>query len=67
MLAITLTPDNSSRLLSAKLLKSEARDAARIAQAIAKLMDPEWREFVAGEQQERRIASLSPSEARPLP
>ena len=68
-MATTVTPENSFWLSSTKLLKPEARldDATRIAQAIAKLMDPEWREFVEQEQQERRTASLSPSEARPLP
>jgi hypothetical protein len=68
-MATTVTPENSFRLSSSKLLKPEARldDPARIARVIAKLMDPEWREFVEQEQQERRIASLSPSEARPLP
>jgi hypothetical protein len=35
-------------------------DAARIASAIAQLMDPEWREFVDEEQRKkRRIASWS--------
>jgi hypothetical protein len=57
MSAITGTPENPSWLSSAKLLKPEARlnDATRIARAIAQLMDPEWREFVEREQQERRI------------
>jgi len=60
MLAITVTPENSSRFLSRELLEPEARldDAACIAQAIAELTDPEWREFVDQEQRERRIASL---------
>jgi hypothetical protein len=68
MSAIIGTPENPSWLSSAKLLKPEARldDAAHIARAIAQLMDPEWREFVAREQEERGIASLSASEARPL-
>jgi hypothetical protein len=67
-MATAVTPD-SSWLSSTKLHKPEGRleDAARIARAIANLMDPEWREFVEREQQERRTASLSPSEARPLP
>ena len=39
-------------------------DAVRIAQAIAQLMDPEWRELVDEEQREnRRIASLALSKA----
>jgi hypothetical protein len=67
MLAITVAPENSSRLLSTKMLKPEARfdDVACIALAIAQLMDPEWREFV--EQEQHRIASSSLSEAQPLP
>jgi hypothetical protein len=39
-------------------------DTVRIAQAIAQLMDPEWRELVDEEQREnRRIASLALSKA----
>jgi transcription initiation factor TFIIIB Brf1 subunit/transcription initiation factor TFIIB len=55
MLAITVTPENSSPLLSTKLLKPEVRleDAACVARAIAQLMDPEWREFVDQEQHKR--------------
>jgi hypothetical protein len=68
-MATTVAPGNLSSLLSTELLKPEARldDATRVARAIAKLMDPEWREFVEQEQEERRIASLKPSEPRPLP
>jgi hypothetical protein len=39
-------------------------DSVRIAQAIWKLMDPEWRELVDEEQREkRRVASLALSQA----
>ena len=39
-------------------------DAARIAQAIWELMDPEWRELVDEEKREkRRVASLALSQA----
>jgi hypothetical protein len=60
MLAITVTPENSSRLLSKELLgpKTRREDAACIARAIAQLLDHEWREFVDQEQREREIASL---------
>jgi hypothetical protein len=60
MSAITVTPENSSRLLSTELLAPETRreDAACIARAIAQLLDHEWREFVDQEQRERQIASL---------
>jgi len=65
MLTVTLAPKNSSRSSSAKLLEPEVRldDAACIAQAIAELMDPEWREFVDQEQRKRSMASLGLSEA----
>ena len=67
MLAITAAPENSSRLLSTKMLKPEANlgDVACIALSIAQLMDPEWREFV--EQEQHLVASSSLSEAQPLP
>lgn len=57
MLTITVAAKNSSRLLSRELLKPETRreDAACVAQAIAQLMDPEWREVV---DQEQRAGSL---------
>jgi hypothetical protein len=60
MLAITVTPENSSRLLGTEVLapKTRREDAACVARAIAQLMDHEWREFVDQEQRERRIASL---------
>jgi len=59
MLAITVTPESSSRLLGTELLAPTTRreDAACIARAIAQLMDHEWREFVEQEQRERGIAS----------
>jgi len=66
MSTISVTAENSSWLLTGQLFEPEAYlvDAARIAQAIAQRMDPEWREFVDGEQREkRRIASLSRSGA----
>ena len=52
MLTITVAAENPSRLLSTELLEPTTRreDAACVAQAIAKLMDPEWREFVDQEQ-----------------
>ena len=57
MLTITLAAENPSRLLSTELLEPTTRreDAACVAQAIAQLMDPEWREFV---DQEQRAGSL---------
>ena len=65
MSAISVTPENSSRLISIELLETKTRreDAACIARAIAQLMDHEWREFVDQEQREREqreceIASL---------
>ena len=60
MLTITVAAENSSRLLSTELLEPKTRreDAACVAQAIAQLMDPEWREFVDQEQRKRRIASF---------
>jgi hypothetical protein len=66
MSTISVTAENSSWLLTGQRFEPEAYlvDAARIAQAIAQLMDPEWREVVDEEQREkRRIASLSRSEA----
>lgn len=61
MLAITVTPESSSRLFSTKLLEPEARidDADRIARAIADLMDPEWWEFVDQEQHCDVLATTS--------
>jgi hypothetical protein len=58
MLTITVAAENSSRLVSGELLKPKARreDAACVAQAIAQLMDPEWREVVDQERRKRRIA-----------
>jgi hypothetical protein len=57
MLTITAAAENSSQLLSGELLKPKTRheDAACVAQAIAQLMDPEWREAV---DQEQRTGSL---------
>jgi hypothetical protein len=57
MLTITVAAENSSQLLSRELLEPKTRreDAACVAQAIAQLMDPEWREFV---DQEQRAGSL---------
>jgi len=60
MSTMTVTAKNSSRLLTRELVEPAERldDALRIAQAIAQLMDPEWRELVDEEQREkRRIAS----------
>lgn len=52
IMTITVAGKNFSQLLSRELLKPKARreDAACVAQAIAQLMDPEWREFVDQEQ-----------------
>jgi len=46
----------SSRGLRTKPIEPDAdlEDAARIAEAIAQRMDPEWREFVAQEQRKRK-------------
>jgi hypothetical protein len=66
MLTTSVTAENSSWLLTKELFEPEARrdNAARIAQAIAHLMDPEWRKFVDQEQREkRRVASSSLAEA----
>jgi hypothetical protein len=58
MLTITVAAENSTRLLSTDLLEPKTRreDAACVAQAIAQLMDPEWREVVDQERRKRRIA-----------
>jgi hypothetical protein len=60
MLTITVAAENSSRLLSKELLepKTHREDAACVAQAIAQLMDPVWREVVDQEQRKRGIASF---------
>jgi hypothetical protein len=65
MFTITEAAENPSRLLGTKPLEPAARldDAVCIARAIAKLMDPEWREVVEQEQRKRRMSSSSPSEA----
>ena len=67
MSTIVVVREDSSLLLSIELLEREkspeAAEANCIARAIAQRMDPEWREFVAQEQFERMIASLSHSEA----
>lgn len=67
---ISATAETTSWLLTREeLFKPEERldDAVRIAQAIGRLMDPEWREIVDQEQREkRRIASLGISRAKPL-
>jgi hypothetical protein len=59
MLPIAIAAENSSRLLSKKLPEARLDDAVCIAQAIARLMDPEWREVVAREQHKRKNAPLS--------
>ena len=63
---ISATAEHVSWLTREELLEPTERldDAVRIAQAIAQLMDPEWRELVDEEQREkRRIASLVLSKA----
>jgi hypothetical protein len=69
MSSVTVAAENS-RALRTKPIEPDAglEDAARIAQAIAQRMDPEWREFVDQEQRKRkskrtpkRSASLSPN------
>jgi len=65
MSTMNATAESTSWLLTREQTEPEVRldDAARIARAIAQLMDPEWREFVDEEQREkRRIASLTRSE-----
>jgi hypothetical protein len=71
MSTIVVVREDSSLLLSLKLLdpdesqreeSTEAAEANCIARAIARRMDPEWRQFVAQEQFERTIASFSHSE-----
>ena len=64
MSTVILAAKSSSRSLSTKLFEPEERldDAACVAQAIAELMDPEWREFVEQEQRKRSMASLGLSE-----
>jgi hypothetical protein len=68
---IGATAESFSWLLTREeLYEPEERldDAVRIAQAIAQLMDPEWRELVDQEQREKRgIASLGLSNTQPLP
>jgi hypothetical protein len=62
MTTMKATAANVSWLLTKVLSAPEESldDAARIASAIAQLMDPEWREFVDEEQRKkRRIASWS--------
>lgn len=56
MLTIGAAAENSSRFFSTEMLERETRrdEAACVAQAIAQLMDPEWREFVDQEHQEQR-------------
>jgi len=48
--------DENSRGLRTQPIEADAdlEDAARIAQAIAQRMDPEWREFVDQEQRKRK-------------
>jgi hypothetical protein len=55
MSSVTLAAENS-RGLRTKQIEPDAglEDAARIAQAIAQRMDPEWREFIDHEQRERK-------------
>ena len=63
---ISATAEHFSWLTREELFEPTERldDAVRIAQAIAELMDPEWRELVDEEQREkRRIASLALSKA----
>jgi hypothetical protein len=69
MSSVTMVAENS-RGLRTKPIEPDAglEDAARIAQAIAQRMDPEWREFVDQEQRKRkskrtpkRPVSLSPN------
>ena len=69
MLAITVTPENSSRLLGTELLapKTRREDAACVARAIAQLMDHEWREFLDQEQRERAGSLRSASQRRNRP
>jgi hypothetical protein len=59
MLPISVVAENSSRLLSRNLPEARLDDAVCIAQAIAQLMDPEWRELVDQEQHKRKAAPLS--------
>jgi hypothetical protein len=62
IMKISATAEHFSWLTREELLEPTERldDALRIAQAIAQLMDPEWRELVDEEQREkRRIASLA--------
>ena len=67
MSSVTAVAENS-RGLRTKPIEADAdlEDAARIAQAIAQRMDPEWREFVDQEQRKRKSKrtpkrSVSPS------
>ena len=67
MSSVTVVAENS-RGLRTKPIEPDAglEDAARIAQAIAQRMDPEWREFVDQEQRKRKSKrtpkrSVSPS------
>jgi hypothetical protein len=55
MSSVTVVAENS-RGLRTKPIEPDAglEDAARIAQAIAQRMDPEWREFVDQEQRKRK-------------
>ncbi len=55
MSSVTVVAENS-RGLRTKPIEPDAglEDAARIAQAIAQRMDPEWREFLDQEQRKRK-------------
>ena len=67
---ISVSAESASWLLTREeLFEPEKRfdDAVRIARAIGQLMDPEWRELVDQEQQEKSgIASLGLSKDSPL-
>ena len=70
MSSVTVAAENS-RGLHTKPIEPDAgpEDAARIAQAIAQRMDPEWREFVDQEQRKRkskRTPKRSVSQSRNL-
>jgi hypothetical protein len=68
-MSVTVVAENSRGLRTKPIeLDAGLEDAARIAQAIAQRMDPEWREFVDQEQRKRkskrtpkRSVSLSPN------
>jgi hypothetical protein len=65
MSSVTMVAE-SSRALRTKQIEPDAglEDAARIAQAIAQRMDPEWREFVDQEQRERKTVDQEQRERK---